>query len=610
MYQNFFQLTQNAFSAAPDPALLYVTPTIQRTLQALEQTLAQGIGIGMLTAPAGLGKTLICKTLKSLFAGRCTLCAGSEEVIADVSGHLDAISDADGPFPVLLLQSQFPTRSSLLQAILFELNRPYARMSEQELRLELISYGRELAHKHQGIAIIVDEAHLLGEHILEELRGLTNYMYCTSPVFRVVLAGQLALEETLTNRSLEAVNQRLCCHVTLETLTRQESLEYIKTRIERSGVSIDDVFSAEALSLIVQASDGVPRCLNQLCDHTCLLASLAGTKPADETHVREALDDLMKLPLHWNISQARLDPVAELSRTTDSCGDCEDTQHDYSEKSNEETVEAEHQADEASVADLPNQTPTSEATQAASVFEIGGPDFSDSAISSTSQLNVDDDKNDLDFDKVEEGFDEVAFEQSYEAVPADIEHGGHLELGTSPDIVDELDEPARENASTIEFATETEEQIDEVELQVTASPLEESAESECKVIEVDSITPAERQNLAESLLADIEAPPASESQPCEEEVQDHYARLDARRLGQLSEVTSLESNSAESDLPQDQEAELEQSVEQSVLELTTELAAAIGETDGDIVPNPEDIIITASESFPEEDIEYDIVEPE
>ncbi len=595
MYQKFFQFTRSVFSAAPDSALLYSTPAIERTLQALEQTLTQGEGIGLLTAPAGVGKTLICKVIRDRLASHCTLCAGNEDNFTDSDNHLEEAAPSEGPFPVLLLQSQFPTRSSLLQTILFELNRPYARMSEQELRLELISYGRDLAQKHHGIAIIVDEAHLLGEHILEELRGLTNYMFCADPIFRVVLSGQLALEETLTSRSLEAVNQRLSCHVTLETLTRQESIEYIETRIQGCGANCSDVFTPEALDLIVRASDGLPRCLNQLCDHTCLLASLAGTKPAGESHVREALDDLVKLPLHWNIPQARLDPVSELNGSSDSCencGDCEDNCNKASAESVIEIVsEEEHVIETSSVQVTQNAEEASDLSGSASVFEIGGPASSESETPSFGSESETWKEPATDFDQVEDGFDKVAFEQGLEEDPADAEQLGQLEIGATPDIIDEIEADIAPE--------ETVEQSVEEGLQKAESAIEEIIESEFteSAIETVSITPAQRQDLAESLLSGIAVPAHAEScleeprdeQPREEEVQDRYAALDARRLGQLSDVASIE---------------------QSVLELTAELSVAIGEADGDIIPNPEDIIITASESFPEEEAEYDIVEPE
>ena len=185
-------------------------------------------------------------------------------------------------------------------------------MTEQELRLELISYARELAETCSGIALIVDEAHLLGEHILEELRALTNFVSDSRPLFRVMLSGQLSLEDLLTQRSLSAVNQRLTCHATLERLTKQESLEYLMTRTLNSGGQIEELMSDEALQLIVEASDGLPRCLNQLADHALALACVEKVPTVQESHIREALNDLQKLPLHWNVSLPTPDPISEL----------------------------------------------------------------------------------------------------------------------------------------------------------------------------------------------------------------------------------------------------------------------------------------------------------
>ena len=598
MYQDFFHLARNSFSSVPDSGLLYRTPLIDRTLQALEQALRQGDGIGLMTAQAGVGKTLICKVIHDRLAEYCSICADHRNCLENMENGPEDASLVDGPVPVLLLQSQFPTRSSLLQAVLFELGRPYVRMTEQELRLELVSYGREIAQKHQGIAIIVDEAHLLGEHILEELRGLTNYMFCTEPIFRIVLSGHLALEETLTNRSLEAVNQRLNCHVTLETLTKEESVEYIESRIQVAGANCSDLFTREALDLIVHASDGLPRCLNQLCDHTCMLAYLEGTKPADESHVREALADLVKLPLHWNIPQPRLDPLSELNGSAESCEESEPASGDSCETNDNDTVvefvSEEQQGGEAET------TPESErqdamvengSLESAAVFEVGGSVGTESATAHSVQEPTSLAEPQSDYDPLQEGFDKVAFEQGLEEVSEDDTPPSQLEWEVSHDI----DEESREEGG-----------------------VEKGSEDNVFEIETDSITPAQRQELAESLLRGVEEADYDDShlveetcceQTKEETVQDRYAELDARRLGQLSDVTSIEAGSSQ-DAPDSSESELERSVEKSVLELTAELSTAIGDEQGDIVPNPEDVIVTACETYVETETEYDIVEPE
>jgi hypothetical protein len=65
------------------------------------------------------------------------------------------------------------------------------------------------------------------------------------------------------------------------------------------------------LAVICEASDGSPRCLNQLCDHSLLLGYLSSQKPVSQWTVREALDDLKQLPLTWNEPITRRGPAIE-----------------------------------------------------------------------------------------------------------------------------------------------------------------------------------------------------------------------------------------------------------------------------------------------------------
>ena len=348
MYQSYFGLTRQAFSAAPDADICAGVPTMIHAFDSLVRCLTDGRGIGIVTAPAGLGKTILCQTI-------------AEEL-------------ADSFATVLLPNVNFATRRSFLQAVLCELGQPYVRMSEQELRLELVSTVRSLRPRKIGLALLLDEAHLLSGRLLEEARTLTNLFADGIPLVRLLLSGQLPLEENLATPSLEALNQRIGCHVTLEPLTRQESAEYIAFRLNQAGADPANVFSEEALSLICHASDGVPRCLNQLCDHSLLLAFRAGERPVGPGTVRTALDDLKQLPLHWNELSGAPSPaesaVEELpvDRLTDEPVDDLETQITVEELS----------GNTPAVDDFP--TEVFECGElAAERIEIGGDDFAPSS---------------------------------------------------------------------------------------------------------------------------------------------------------------------------------------------------------------------------------------
>ena len=274
MYESFFGLKRRPFAATPDPQCFLASGSMQAALDEIVVCIEQGQGIAIVSAPAGTGKTLLCERLRS---------------------------ELGSPFEsVLLRHASFLTRRALLQTILCELSHAYRQQDEQELRLELMPAIRALRPQREALVLICDEAHQLSEDLLEELRILSDLAEQGRPLVRLVLVGQLGLEETLARPGMEALNQRIRAHVCLETLDRAGSLDYIDYRLTWAGGRTEEVFSAEALDLVSRAADGVPRCINQLCDHAMLLAYVAEQQPVPPAIIREALQDLRQLPLHWN----------------------------------------------------------------------------------------------------------------------------------------------------------------------------------------------------------------------------------------------------------------------------------------------------------------------
>ncbi len=294
MYEPFFGFHRRPFSTAPDPGCFFAGESVQGVLTELTTCVERGQGIALLTAPAGMGKSLLCQRL---------------------------IGNLKGQFATIYLgNANFPTRRSLLQAILLELGDEYSRSDEAELRHTLQKRLHGLRRQHEALLLVVDEAHLFESDLLEEIRTLADIAAEGQPLVRIVLSGQLELEERLTDRRFDALNQRLGTHVYLEPLTQSESAEYLHHRIEQAGGEAENVFTEDGFSIIVRASGGVPRCLNQLADHALLLAFAADEKPVNEKTVRDALDDLKQLPLHWNdvsdsVSSGTFAPAADLSET-------------------------------------------------------------------------------------------------------------------------------------------------------------------------------------------------------------------------------------------------------------------------------------------------------
>ena len=311
MYESFFGLNRRPFAAAPDEKFYFEATSQAETLRELAQCVRMGQGIGVLTAAEGVGKTSFCLHL-------------AESLRSDFT-------------PILIPSGNLPGVRPLLQTLLFELRRPYAGFDDHELRLQVQTVSEEVAAAGRPLVIIVDEAHLLHEDALEGLRLISAYSRDGQDFCRLVLCGGLELDETLAEPQLKDFVQRIGCQGVLEPLTRSECQEYIQHRIEVAANQPLELFSPDARLLIAEAADGVPRNINQLCDHSLLLAFAAEAKPVDATLVRDALDDLKQLPLHWGEVQNFRDaqsPVED-NRPDNRAESCEDSASPTSNRQSE-----------------------------------------------------------------------------------------------------------------------------------------------------------------------------------------------------------------------------------------------------------------------------------
>lgn len=275
MYETNFGFKDRPFTVSPSPSCFFSATEHQKVLDELLITISSLNGISILTGDAGTGKTAIC-----------------QQIIIQLKSQ----------FQIQFVEHcNFPTVRALLQTLHYELTDAYEKVSEQELRLALNAEIRSSYLKHdQPLLVIVDEAHLLSAPFLEELRVLSDISVDGKPAFQLMLCGQTNLEETLVQPGLSSLNQRIGCQVFLDRMTRQESEAYIEYRIQRVTAEERTFFSDDAIKLITQVSDGLPRCLNQICDHSLMLAFIQGLPIVDESIAREAFSDLQQLPLHWN----------------------------------------------------------------------------------------------------------------------------------------------------------------------------------------------------------------------------------------------------------------------------------------------------------------------
>ncbi len=272
MYEASFGLSRRPFSSLPQPELYFPAAATEYARRTVIRCVERGEGVAVVVGPTGCGKSLLGQILAERFRE-------SMHVVRLASGRLDS-------------------RRALLQAILFGLARPFRQMDEGELRLSLTEYLSR-SEDRRPMLLIADEADALPMRLLDELRMTTNLSADGQPCSRLVLLGGPALEERLTDPRLESFSQRIVARCYVEAMNRTETRECIQSQLAAASSS-NIVFTGEACDAVYQATDGVPRLINQLCDHAMILAFADGRTKIDRAVVEEAWADLQQLPTPWN----------------------------------------------------------------------------------------------------------------------------------------------------------------------------------------------------------------------------------------------------------------------------------------------------------------------
>jgi type II secretory pathway predicted ATPase ExeA len=119
--------------------------------------------------------------------------------------------------------------------------------------------------------VLLDEAHLLHQDVLEHLHILANHEWDARALLSLVLVGLPEMRDRLSlhkNRSLwSRIHTRLC----LGEASSADTAEYVAYRMKRAGCD-REVFSSDALSLMHEASRGHLRDLDRIATDCLKLA--------------------------------------------------------------------------------------------------------------------------------------------------------------------------------------------------------------------------------------------------------------------------------------------------------------------------------------------------
>jgi general secretion pathway protein A len=268
MYKEFYGLSLNPFSLAPDPRFLFRTEIVAEAMANIQYGIENGKGLVLITGEAGTGKTTILRSMLQ----------SVDRSIAAVY-LFNPLLSTDEFFSLLANEFKLGVHSS----------------KTQTLRL---MGSRLMSRQSQGLrsVLVVDEAHLLPPNLLEEIRLLSNFETNREKLLQIVLCGQPDLRDLLAQPAWRNLKQRISLRCSVTPLNARETAHYISWRLRVAGAKQLSLFDPEALVLIQQFSGGIPRVINNICDNALLTGFSRSSPRITVSIVREVAELLDLIP--------------------------------------------------------------------------------------------------------------------------------------------------------------------------------------------------------------------------------------------------------------------------------------------------------------------------
>ncbi len=267
MYKAFYGLKKSPFSISPDPDFLFLSEAHGEALAHLTYGLSQRKGFVVITGEVGTGKTTLIHALLRQLPQRVRLAFVSNPLL---------------------------TRDEFLSFLANAFN--IGEVANKTQFLVRFTAFLESAYKaNENVVIIVDEAHCLTKELLEEIRLLSNLETPNHKLVNIILVGQPELGDMLANIELRALRQRITLRYDLRAMTREETQNYIESRLLKAGAKDLAIFSDQAMEMIFRLTRGIPRLINILADHALLTGYVKEMKKIDEDIVTECADEVFAL---------------------------------------------------------------------------------------------------------------------------------------------------------------------------------------------------------------------------------------------------------------------------------------------------------------------------
>ena len=264
LYLDHFGLTEPPFRITPHTDFFFDGADRGATLEALIYAVLHDEGIVKVSGEVGSGKTMLCRVL-----------------MERLPPHVSTI----------YLATPSLAREEILHAIADDLS---LRLSPERRSVALRELQEHLIGEYgagRRVVVLIDEAHVMPEDTLEQVRLLSNLESNRHKLLQIVLFGQPELDQTLAKNELRQLRDRITHSFRMRPLAPAEVGKYLSFRMRAAGYRGPEVFTPRAVRRIASAAGGLTRRINILADKALLAAFTENTHAITHRHVRAAVAD-------------------------------------------------------------------------------------------------------------------------------------------------------------------------------------------------------------------------------------------------------------------------------------------------------------------------------
>jgi general secretion pathway protein A len=261
MYNAYFGFSESPFENNLNQRFLFLSDSHKEVLAALYYFIKDKKGLALVGGDVGTGKTMLINSFIALLPSQI---------------HSITISN--------------PHVSNLELVRFIAKDLGIAVQKENVLELIEKTKGALIAARQQGrdYLLIIDEAQVLSNENLEQIRLLSNIEIPEGKLLQILLVGQYEMSQKIDSDDMRQLRQRININRCLFPLTQAETFAYIDHRLQAAGSSFQARFAENCVKMVHDLTGGVPRNINLLCDNALFICMTEGLEKVNPQILKKA----------------------------------------------------------------------------------------------------------------------------------------------------------------------------------------------------------------------------------------------------------------------------------------------------------------------------------